>query len=149
MAGTPAAVAGISLLTKYLIRYRGSHVFNPSNVGLVAAFLILGEEVIEPLDFWWAPLGLGMGLAYLVILVGGLLITRRLRLLTMAAAFWVTLVAGIGVLAVSGHCMTAAWALQPVWGTFEGRGQGPDRTLLPGHWTGLGLVSRTPDHSDM
>jgi hypothetical protein len=112
-----AAVAGISLLTKYLIRYRGSHVFNPSNVGLVAAFLVLGEEVIEPLDFWWAPLGLGMGLAYLVILVGGLLITRRLRLLTMAAAFWLTLVAGIGVLAVSGHCMTATWALQPVCGT--------------------------------
>jgi hypothetical protein len=112
-----AGVAGLSLLTKYVIRHRGSHVFNPSNVGLVAAFLVLGEEVIEPLDFWWAPLGLGMGLAYLVILVGGLLITRRLRLLTMAAAFWLTLVAGIGVLAVSGHCMTAAWALQPVCGT--------------------------------
>ena len=34
-----AGVAGFSLLTKYLIRYRGSHVFNPSNVGLVVAFL--------------------------------------------------------------------------------------------------------------
>ena len=112
-----AGVAGLSLLTKYVVRYRGSHVFNPSNVGLVAAFLVLGEEVIEPLDFWWAPLGLWMGLAYLVILVGGLLITRRLRLLTMAAAFWLTLVAGIGVLSISGHCMTAAWALQPVCGT--------------------------------
>ncbi len=31
-----ALVAGLSLLTKYLIKYRGSHVFNPSNVGLVA-----------------------------------------------------------------------------------------------------------------
>jgi len=112
-----AAVAGLSLLTKYLIRYRGSHVFNPSNVGLVAAFLVLGSEVIEPLDFWWAPLDFWMAAAYLVILVGGLLITRRLRLLTMAAAFWLTLVAGIGVLAISGHCMTAAWALQPVCGT--------------------------------
>ncbi|MGZ4699827.1 MAG: hypothetical protein ACXV98_01335, partial [Ilumatobacteraceae bacterium] len=29
-----AGVAGFSLLTKSLIRYRGSHVFNPSNVGL-------------------------------------------------------------------------------------------------------------------
>jgi len=112
-----AAVAGLSLLTKYVIRYRGSHVFNPSNMGLVAAFLVLGSEVIEPLDFWWAPLDFWMGAAYLIILVGGLLITRRLRLLTMAAAFWLTLVAGIGVLAVSGHCMTAAWALQPVCGS--------------------------------
>ena len=34
-----AAVAGLSLLTKYVIRYRGSHVFNPSNIGLVVAFI--------------------------------------------------------------------------------------------------------------
>ena len=36
-------VAAGSLLTKYLIRFRGSHVFNPSNVGLVVAFLLLGS----------------------------------------------------------------------------------------------------------
>jgi hypothetical protein len=112
-----AGVAGFSLLTKYLIRYRGSHVFNPSNVGLVVAFLVLGKEVVEPLDFWWAPLDLWLAAAYLVILVGGLLITRRLRLLAMAATFWLTLVAGIGVLSLSGHCMTAAWALEPVCGS--------------------------------
>ena len=38
-----AGVAAFSLLTKYAIRYRGSHVFNPSNVGLVVAFLLLGS----------------------------------------------------------------------------------------------------------
>ncbi len=111
-----AGIAAFSLLTKYLIRYRGNHVFNPSNVGLVVAFLILGEEIIEPLDFWWAPIGPWMAAAYLVILVGGLLITSRLRLLALAAAFWLTLTAGIGLLAASGHCMTTAWALQPVCG---------------------------------
>ncbi len=51
-----AAVAGLSLLSKYVIRYRGSHVFNPSNVGLVVAFVVLGAARVEPLDFWWAPL---------------------------------------------------------------------------------------------
>ncbi len=112
-----AAVAGLSLLTKYVIRYRGSHVFNPSNVGLVAAFLVLGSERVAPLDFWWAPLDVWMALAFAVILVGGLLITRRLRLLPMAAAFWLTLTAGLGILAASGHCMTAAWSLQPVCGS--------------------------------
>ena len=70
-----AFVAGLSLLTKYLIRYRGSHIFNPSNVGLVAAFLLLGSTRIEPLDFWWAPFDGWMIAAYLIILVGGLLIT--------------------------------------------------------------------------
>ncbi len=111
-----AGIAAFSLLTKYLIRYRGSHIFNPSNVGLVVAFLVLGSTVIEPLDFWWGRFDVGMAAAYLVILVGGLLITSRLRLLALAAAFWVTLAVGIGVLASSGHCMTAAWALQPVCG---------------------------------
>jgi Na+-transporting NADH:ubiquinone oxidoreductase subunit NqrB len=71
-----AIVAACSLLTKYVIQYRGSHVFNPSNVGLVAAFLILGSTRVEPLDFWWAPFGFWMALAYAIIIVGGVLITR-------------------------------------------------------------------------
>jgi hypothetical protein len=113
-----AGIAAFSLLTKYWIRYRGSHVFNPSNVGLVVAFLILGSEVIEPLDFWWGPLDFWMLAAYAVILIGGVLITSRLRLLTLAATFWLTLAVGLGVLALSGHCMTAAWSLQPVCGPY-------------------------------
>ncbi len=113
-----AGIAALSLLTKYWVRYRGSHVFNPSNVGLVAAFLILGSELIEPLDFWWAPLDLWMLAAYAVILVGGVLITSRLQLLALAGVFWLTLAIGLGILAASGHCMTAAWALQPVCGSY-------------------------------
>jgi len=111
-----AAVAGLSLLSKYVIRYRGSHVFNPSNIGLVVAFVLLGTSRVEPLDFWWAPLNAWMLAAYAVILTGGLLITRRLRLLALAATFWVALSAGVGLLAGSGHCMTASWAFAPVCG---------------------------------
>ena len=76
-----AGVAAFSLLTKYVVRYRGSHLFNPSNIGLVIAFVVLGSERVEPLDFWWAPLNVWTIAAYAVILVGGLLITARLRLL--------------------------------------------------------------------
>ena len=111
-----AGIAGFSLLTKYVIRYRGSHVFNPSNIGLVVAFIVFGSTRLEPLDFWWAPLKTWMIAAYAVILVGGLLITARLRLLAVVATFWVTLAAGVGVLAASGHCMTARWAFAPVCG---------------------------------
>jgi hypothetical protein len=112
-----ALVAGLSLLTKYMIRFRGSHVFNPSNVGLVVAFLLLGSTVVEPLDFWWAPIGLPMAVGYLIIVVGGILITRRLKLLEMAVAYWAVLATGLAVLAGSGHCMTAAWSIDPVCGS--------------------------------
>lgn len=111
-----AIVSAASLATKYLITWRGSHVFNPSNLGLVAAFLILGSGVVEPLDFWWSPLDGWMTLAYLVIVGGGFLITSRLGLFAMGVAFWATFAAGLGVLSASGHCMTATWAAQPVCG---------------------------------
>ena len=39
-----AGVAAFALMTKYLIRYRGSHVFNPSNIGLVIVFIVLREH---------------------------------------------------------------------------------------------------------
>ena len=109
-------VAAFSLLTKYVIRYRGSHLFNPSNVGLVIAFLVLGSSRVEPLDFWWAPLNGWMIAAYAVILVGGLLINARLHFLASAATFWIGLASGVGLLAISGHCMTARWAFAPVCG---------------------------------
>jgi Na+-translocating ferredoxin:NAD+ oxidoreductase RnfD subunit len=111
-----AIIAGLSLLTKYVIRYRGNHVFNPSNIGLVVAFLVLGPSRVEPLDFWWAPLNAWMITAYAVIIIGGVLITRRLSLLGLAETFWVTLALGLGLLAASGHCMTANWAFAPVCG---------------------------------
>ena len=113
-----AVVAGLSLLSKYVIRYRGSHVFNPSNVGLVLAFVLLGSSRVEPLDFWWAPItNPAMLLAYAVIIVGGLLITRRLKLLGLAASFWLALAAGVGLLAASGHCINTRWSFAPVCGT--------------------------------
>lgn len=111
-----AAVAVASLLTKYLIRYRGAPIFNPSNVGLVAVFLIFGSSRVEPLDFWWAPLNVWMLLAYAVIIVGGVAITARLRFLAGALAFWVTLAIGTALVAATGHCMTARWAFAPVCG---------------------------------
>jgi Na+-translocating ferredoxin:NAD+ oxidoreductase RnfD subunit len=111
-----AIVAGLSLLTKYLVRYRGSHIFNPSNIGLVAVFVLLGSSIVEPLDFWWGPVNPYLIAAYAVILLGGLFVTRRLRLLALGAAFWLSLATGLGLLAFSGHCMTANWAFAPVCG---------------------------------
>jgi hypothetical protein len=111
-----SGVAALSLLTKYAIRYRDSHLFNPSNIGLVIAFVVLGSTRAEPLDFWWGPLDAWMIAAYAVILVGGLLITRRLQLLAMALTFWIAVAGGLALIAASGHSMTARWAFSPVSG---------------------------------
>jgi len=109
-----AAVAVVSLLSKYLIKFRGKHVFNPSNLGLVLGFLILGSHRTEPLQFWWGPTSIWLILVLGTIVTGALVILSRLNLLVVAAGFWATFVCTIGVLALSGHAMTARWHLGPV-----------------------------------
>src|SRR5260221_329495 len=76
-----AGTAAVSLLSKYLIKIRSSHIFNPSNFGLVLCFLLLGPEHAEPLDFWWGPMTGWLALALAIIVVGGLAILVRLHLL--------------------------------------------------------------------
>jgi Na+-translocating ferredoxin:NAD+ oxidoreductase RnfD subunit len=110
------ATAAVSLLSKYVIVWRGAHVFNPSNFGLVLCFLVLGRTRAEPLDFWWGPMSGWMALALAVILVGGFAILSRLRLLWLALAFWATFAAGIAALAAGGHELTARWHLGPLSG---------------------------------
>jgi Na+-translocating ferredoxin:NAD+ oxidoreductase RnfD subunit len=112
------ATAAVSLLSKYVITWRGGHVFNPSNIGLVLCFLVLGRGRAEPLDFWWGPMSSWLGLAFAVIVAGGLAILSRLKLLGIALGFWLSFAAGIGILALRGHTMTARWHLGPIEGGY-------------------------------
>jgi Na+-translocating ferredoxin:NAD+ oxidoreductase RnfD subunit len=111
-----AGTAAVSLLSKYVITFRGRHVFNPSNFGLVLCFVLLGPEHADPLAFWWGPMSVWLALALVLIVVGGLTILSRLHLVGIAAGFWLTFAAGIAVLASSGHEMTAPWHLGPIEG---------------------------------
>ena len=113
-----AGTAAVSLLSKYVIKWRGNHVFNPSNFGLVLCFLILGKDRAEPLDFWWGPMSPWMALALVIIVAGGLAILLRLKLIGIAIAFWLTFAAGMAVIAGGGHDMTARWHLGPVTGRY-------------------------------
>ena len=108
-----AGTAAVSLLSKYVIKWRGNHIFNPSNIGLVLCFLILGRGRADPLDFWWGPMSPWLVLALVVILAGGFVILSRLKLLWIAVAFWLTFAAAIGVIALTGHAMTRALAPRP------------------------------------
>ena len=109
-------VGPAGLVTKYLVRVRGGHIFNPSNIALVGAFILLGSQRVEPLDFWWAPIGPAMIAAYAVIFAGGLFICGRLRLLGMGLALWLSLAAGMAVLAALGHTITTRWSFTPIGG---------------------------------
>ena len=111
-----AGTAAVALLSKYLIKFRGRHVFNPSNFGLVLCFLLLGPERADPLEFWWGPMSAWMILALAIIVVGGFAILTRLHLLHIAVGFWLAFAAGLAVLAASGHEMTARWHLGPISG---------------------------------
>ena len=108
--------AAVSLLSKYVITWRGGHVFNPSNFGLVLCFVALGRTRAEPLDFWWGPMSWWLALSLAIIVTGGFLILRRLKLLVVALGFWVSFAAGIAVLCLMGHTMVARWHLGPIEG---------------------------------
>jgi hypothetical protein len=113
-----AATAAVSLLSKHVVKLGGRHVFNPSNIGLVACFVMLGSGRTEPLYFWWGPMSAWMVLAVAIIVSGGLAILTRLGLLVIAIAFWCAFAAGVGLLAVTGHAMTARWHVGPITGAY-------------------------------
>jgi hypothetical protein len=57
-----------------------------------------------------------LALALAIIVIGGLAILSRLRLLEIAISFWVAFAAALGALALAGHSMTARWHLGPIAG---------------------------------
>jgi hypothetical protein len=117
-----AATTAVGVLSKYLVRARGRPLLNPSNIGLVLCFLVLGSSRVNPLDFWWGPRSAAMVAVYVIILTGGLMITTRVKMIPASIAFWLTFAAGTAVLARRDHCFTARWHVGPVcgssfWGT--------------------------------
>jgi hypothetical protein len=111
-----AATSALAVLSKYVIRRDDRPLFNPSNLALVVAFLVLGSGIADPQDLWWGPMSVGLALTYALILVGGITITRRLHLLGVSIVFWVVYASLMAVLALVGHSMTARWSLGPVAG---------------------------------
>lgn len=109
-----AATSALALVSKHVIRYAGRPVVNPSNLGLVVCFVVLGTGVVNPLDFWWGPVSPAMVAVYLILFAGAMAVTRRLGLLPMSVTFWAVFAASLGVLSAGGHCISARWSVQPV-----------------------------------
>jgi hypothetical protein len=112
-------VVALGMATKYLIRWRGRHIFNPSNVALVATFVALGPTRVEPLDLWWIPMGPWMIVTYAILIVGGLLIAWELRLLGLELGFMAAFAVFVALALVGApdHCMVASWHVTPMCGS--------------------------------
>lgn len=99
----------VSLLSKHLIRPHGRHLFNPSNVGIVWALLVIGPNHVFPQYLWWGPNDVGVALAYGVILAGGAWILPKVRMVEMAASFLAVFGVLVAVLAATGASFIAIW----------------------------------------
>ena len=111
-------VVALGMATKYLIRWRGRHIFNPSNVALVLTFVVLGPQYTEPLDLWWIPMGPWMIATYAILIGGGLLIAWELGLLGLELGFMAAFAAfvALALAATPDHCMVASWHVTPLCG---------------------------------
>jgi hypothetical protein len=111
-------VVALGMASKYLIRWRGRHIFNPSNVALVLAFFVLGPQHTEPLDLWWIPMGPWMIVTYAILIGGGLLIAWELKLLGLVLGFMGAFAAltALALAPVPDHCMVASWHVTPLCG---------------------------------
>ncbi len=112
-------VVAVSMASKYLIRWKGRHIFNPSNLGLVLAFVALGPQYTEPQDLWWIPFGPWMIVTYAILIGGGLLIAGELKLLGLELGYYAAFGAGLALAlgAAPDHCMVASWHATPMCGT--------------------------------
>ncbi|MHB8656492.1 MAG: RnfABCDGE type electron transport complex subunit D [Solirubrobacteraceae bacterium] len=106
----------LALMSKYLIRPNGRHLFNPSNVGLVWTLLIIGPLHVFPQYLYWGPIGAPVVGALAVIVLGAIWILRSVKMFAMAVSFWATLAGLVAIFALSGRSFVAVWHSGPVGG---------------------------------
>ena len=91
--GSPAVAATAALVaiaSKFLLRWRGKHVFNPTNLGLVAMMALTGDAWVSPGQWGHSAL-----FALLMACLGGLVVYRAWRS-DVTAAFLAAYVALLG-----------------------------------------------------
>src|ERR1035441_2271889 len=94
-----ALTSAIAITSKYVIRWRGRHLWNPSNLA-ICAMLLLPPEVIATLSIQWGNTIWPM----LVVWVLGAFITWRVKRFHITATYVVSFVALAGVRTlITGH----------------------------------------------
>ncbi|MBX4191373.1 MAG: RnfABCDGE type electron transport complex subunit D [Candidatus Doudnabacteria bacterium] len=74
-------VAVLSQLSKYILVYRGKHIFNPAGIAVLISFYLIDVGAS-----WW------IGGAYILpfVLIGGLLVTRKIQRFDLVLAFLIS-----------------------------------------------------------
>lgn len=80
MFGTLAFAGGISIASKFLLRYNGKHIFNPNNFGIILTILITGDAWISP-GQW----GSGALMVFFIGVLGSLMLFKVGRIDTILA----------------------------------------------------------------
>jgi enediyne biosynthesis protein E5 len=98
-----ALCSAIAITSKYVVRWRGRHVWNPSNLGIVA-LLILAPDYISTLSVQWGNTVWPM----LIVWVLGALIVWRVKRLHITATYVVSFIALAFVRSgITGHAFLA------------------------------------------
>ncbi len=79
-----ALAAGISIISKYIICYKGKHLFNPSALGIVTTILFTGKAWFSPGQ--WG----GNAVIFFGVLCLGIIVVTRVQKLEVSLAFLFT-----------------------------------------------------------
>jgi len=66
--------AAVTIASKFVLKWRGKHIFNPTNIGIVALIALSGEVWVSPAQ-WGSKLYFG----FLMACLGGMVVHRAMR----------------------------------------------------------------------
>ncbi len=95
-------IAVLAMSSKFLLRIRGKHVYNPANLGVIAAITLLPGTWVSP-GQWGSDLALAVWFIAL-----GSIVTGRARRLDIS---WVFLGAYLGIVALRVLLLGQSWAV--------------------------------------
>jgi Na+-transporting NADH:ubiquinone oxidoreductase subunit NqrB len=72
--GLLVVTAAITIASKFVLKWRGKHIFNPTNFGVVAMIALSGEVWVSPAQ-WGSKLYFG----FLMACLGGMVVHRAMR----------------------------------------------------------------------
>ena len=132
--GTTALAGALATLTKYVLAWRGRHIFNPAAAGVaLVAVLQLGSAV------WWVATGALLPF----VAAGAFLVLYRTRRMPMALVFVIVAVGALTFRLASGQgvldALTTAFTSYPVI-FFAGFMLSEPLTLPPRRWQQLALA---------